>query len=164
MTWLIIRKYPTVLIVLSFTATAIASVDTNGPNGINSAGLSLTGSGISIGQLELQRLGKFGFDDGSHPNFGTVPEAVFIEYGQVAPTANENDEIIDPVSMTAHATRVASVMISTDPVAPGVAMEVDLFASGGDLTATPGISFEDKLALSAQHIATRDDDDVRAKI
>jgi hypothetical protein len=152
----------TLFIVLSYTAAVNASVDTNGPNGINSAGLSLTGSEISIGQLELQRPGKFGFDDGSHSNFGTVPEAVFIEYGQVAPTANENDEIIDPVLMTAHATRVASVMISTDPVAPGVATEADLFASGGDLTVTPGISFEDKLALSAQYIVTRDNDDVRA--
>jgi hypothetical protein len=92
-----------------------------------------------------------------------MPEEVFIEYGQVPPTANSNAEIFDSGSPPrAHATQVAGVMISQDPVAPGVAQDALLFASAGDVTTTPFVPLFDKLAASAQHVAIQNGDDVRA--
>lgn len=151
------------LVSLVFCNSAIASEDTRGTDGINSAALPLTGAGVSIGQVEFHRPGKFGvgFDDGAHSNFGTIPEAVYIEDG-ITPTWNSNTQIISSVPpMIAHATLVAGVMISTDPVAPGIAQDADLYASAGGQS-TPVIDIFDKLALSAQYVATRDDDKVAA--
>jgi subtilisin family serine protease len=53
-------------------------------------------------------------------------------------------------------------MIGTDPEAPGVAADADLYSSGGNTPGTPPRSLQDKYSLSAQHIATQDGDDVRA--
>jgi hypothetical protein len=143
-------------VTLIIAAAVQASNDTNGRNGINSADLPLNGSAISIGQVEYQRPGKFGFDDGAHSNVGTVPEQVSIDDGG-APTANANNEIIDPgPPPVAHATQVAGVIISNDPFAPGVATEADLYASG-----VP-VRTRDNLSLAAQYIAERDNDEVRA--
>lgn len=82
------QQWRVLLIILLMAQGAIASSDTIGPNGINSAALPLTGDGISIGQVEIERSGLPGFDNGSNSNFGTVPAAVFIENGVVNPTAN----------------------------------------------------------------------------
>ncbi len=71
-----------------------ASLDTIGPNGINSAGLMglggmpLTGAGIGIGQVEIGRPGRRvadgGPDDAAHSDVSIVPAGVFL--GNVADT------------------------------------------------------------------------------
>ncbi len=147
--------------ILFMAIDAYASVTSISPDGINSINLPLTGAGVSIGQVEYRRPGKFGFDDGAHSNFGTVPAAVFIEDGVVQPTMNSDAELLYDTPPEQHATWVAGVMIGKDPIAPGVAEDAALYASGGDITNLPTPILE-KLALSAQHIALQDNDDVRA--
>jgi hypothetical protein len=160
--------------VALFPETTFASADTNGPNGINSADLGLSGDSVAIGQVEFYRPGDPDIDDdgtpfeagtdddGSHSNFGTDPKAVFIENG-IAPSPNSSAQIIDDPGPppSAHATEVAGVMISTDPLAPGVAPGADLYASAGDQPTTV-VDLFDKLALSAQHVAVQNGGDVRA--
>ena len=46
-----------VCIILLVSKVTIASHDTIGPNGINSEDLELTGEGVSIGQVEIERPG-----------------------------------------------------------------------------------------------------------
>jgi hypothetical protein len=110
---------------------AFASADSNGPNGINSSGLSQTSAGIDIGQVEPKRPG----DPNGGPMFiesqllynSTVdPEQVFYRQSSnnFTATANLSNEV------EAHAVRVAGVMISTDPDARGVATDADLFSVG----------------------------------
>lgn len=75
------------LIIALFAITANASIDTIGPNGINSAGLlglngmPLTGVGIGIGQVEIGRPGRRvadgGPDDAAHSDQTIVPAGVF---------------------------------------------------------------------------------------
>ncbi|MEX2168423.1 MAG: S8 family serine peptidase [Pirellulales bacterium] len=167
------RMYPVVCMVVLLTGAVQASTDTIGPNGISSAGLTdfngdpLTGEGISIGQVELLRPGKPGFDNNSNANFGTVPTAVYLLDDRIAPTPNSMGEIFDPgnppaVPPFAHATAVAGVMISTDEFAPGVAPDADLYASHGGFFTNPFIPRFDSLALSSQFIATVDSDEMRA--
>ncbi|HZZ28116.1 MAG TPA: S8 family serine peptidase [Pirellulales bacterium] len=104
-----------------------ASVDTNGPDGISSTGLTgfntnqpLTGSGIKIGQVEVARPAVPNFD--SNASSSIKPTAVFVQTGP--PTANatppEDDE---------HAEEVAGIMISQDPLIPGVAQNALLYSS-----------------------------------
>lgn len=144
--------------------TLFGSEDTRGPNGINSAALSLTGTGVSIGQVEAQRPGKFGdgFDDGSHSNSSTIPKAVYILDG-LTPNWNDDDELYDDTfnPPIAHATLVAGVMISTDAIATGIATGADLYASGVYGPTGP-LDLFDRIAITAQFIATRDDDKVAA--
>ncbi len=153
---------------------AEASENSIGPGGINSAGLGLTGNGISIGQVELERPGdpdidddgilfEVGVDDdGSHSNSFTDPKAVFIEDDINPPTPNNDAELLDPNDFSAHATWVAGVMISSDVLAPGVAPGADLYASAGFImpSATPPLL--ERLSLTSQFIALQDNDDVRA--
>jgi hypothetical protein len=154
----------TALSGLLLPRTLFGSEDTRGPNGINSAALTLTGAGVSIGQVEAQRPGKFGdgFDDGAHSNYSTIPEEVYILDG-LPPTWNDDDELYDDTfdPPIAHATLVAGVMIATDPVATGISTGADLYASGVYGPTGP-IDLFDRIAITAQYIATRDNDDVVA--
>lgn len=147
---------------------ALGDSQTIGPHGIDSAGLvdfngaPLAGTGVSIGQVESRRPGKPGLDNNSNANFGTIPEEVFLLDDRVPPTANSIDEIYDGSPPIAHATWVAGVMIGTDVVAPGVATEADLYAAHATFPTDPMIHPLEKLAISSQFIATRDNDAVRA--
>ncbi|MEM8777483.1 MAG: S8 family serine peptidase [Cyanobacteria bacterium P01_G01_bin.49] len=125
-----------------------------GLNGINSRGLGLTGTGIGIGQVEVERPGKPGFDNPakSHPN--VKPTEVFLQNGKAI--KNQNIEGFDPKG---HATRVASVMISDHKnthrgVAPGASLYSSAFVPLGNGQA--------EVALSAQHVAQQRGGDVRA--
>jgi hypothetical protein len=138
-----------------------ASTDSIGPNGINSAGLGLTGAGISIGQVEVGRPGKLIADGGPdmppNGNSNIVPEAVF-----------RRDGMANTADVDAHAEQVAGVMISTDMTdgpdmdmdAPvGVATGADLYASAYNVPTLPG---QPEASISAQHVALQDGGDVRA--
>jgi len=163
-----------ILFIFPAIAEVNASLETNSEAGINSVSVPYTGQGISIGQVEAERPGKFGFDNGFNSNFGTIPKEVFLLDNRVAPTANAQAEIFDLISgpvPIAHATRVAGVIIGRDPLAPGVARDADLYATAGAFPQFPNIPAADSLAISAQFIATINDnglpsndsiDDVRA--
>ncbi len=156
-------NYIAILFVVCISAEVFASVETNSAVGINSVGVPYTGKGISIGQVEFERPGKFGFDNVSNSNFGTIPKEVFLLDDRISPTANSFVEIFDPTPPNiAHANQVAGVMISKDPFAPGVARDADLYATAGTFATVPSIPTFDSLAISTQFIATRDNDDVRA--
>ncbi len=160
-----------ILCVGTLSNSMFASTTTIGPNGINSAGLTLangmplTGALISIGQVEISRPGKRvadgGFDSEANSNTTIKPANVFV--GTTGGASIANMQIDD------HATQVAGVMISTettDPdgmgpmVAPtGVATSALLFSSAFTLA---GPDFDADAAIAAQHIANQDGGLVRA--
>lgn len=131
---------------------AWASADSNGPNGINSGGLSLTGMGIGIGQVEPDRPGDPSFD-GSQTLFNSTvdPDQVFYRQTNTnfAPTANLANEVDN------HEVRVAGITISTDALAQGVAQQADLFSVG--VNPQSGVPIETTYthaAASINHLAT----------
>jgi hypothetical protein len=162
------------LLALLLAARAEASIDSTSSLGINSVDLPLTGAGISIGQVELERPGDPDIDDdgvmleagvdddGSHSNFATNPKGVFIEDNARPPMPNQDAELLDPDNFDPHATWVTGVMISADHIAPGVATDADLYASAGFIVANPTPPLLERLQLSSQFIALQDGDDVRA--
>lgn len=142
------------------------SEDSIGPNGINSAGLKgvnglpLTGTGVSIGQVEYGRPAKEGVDVDF--NEKVVPFAVTSRNG--SPTA---------LSVKIHAQQVASVMISTDTADPdmtgprtaptGVATGAKLYANSFSRTDPENpADFENFTAISAQYLATLPGANIRA--
>lgn len=144
---------------LLLAGVAVASQDSIGPNGINSAGLlgvdgqPLTGEGVGIGQVEFQRPGDEDVgDDLAHRNTTVDPKAVW-ERDQpnpppADPTANSNPTTFQG----SHAEWVASVMISSDPGSTGVAPEALLYAAGYKPT---GFDADPEAASMGQLIATR---------
>ena len=101
-----------------------------GPNGINAKGLVLTGngvpsgkvltgSGIAIGQVELARPGKPGFDDPMFSNTYVVPSSVFLRDANAGVNLNVSN----------HAQTVAGVMISMDSTLTGVSPSASLYSS-----------------------------------
>jgi hypothetical protein len=124
----------------------LADAQSLGPQGIAAANLGLTGAGVAIGQVEQGRPGSPGYDDDALTNSGVVPGAVFRQTTPVLPN----------VDIDEHATEVASVLISTDPAAPGVAPHATLYASAFEL-------LNQTTALSAmQHVAQQAGGTVRA--
>ncbi len=145
------------------TATGKASNETNGPNGINSDGLGLTGDGVSLGQVELTRPGDAGFDDPTNSTPGITLEDRFIQDGlTVAPEANRREEFVEEIDNVdvAHATEVASVLFSSNAGNPGVAPGVKLYSAGVDVVGLPAI--QDRAQLATQVVATQDNERVRA--
>lgn len=130
---------------------AKASADSNGINGINSSGLSLTGMESAIWQVETTRPGDPGPGKDESQNLfnSTVdPEQVFFRQNNsnFAPNYNLVNETDD------HAMRVAGVMISTDALAQGVAQEADLLSIG--LNPQGGVPLEttyEHVAVSTNH-------------
>ena len=111
---------------LLFMNWAMASVDSIGPNGINSINLALTGNGVDIGQVETGRPGSENVDtDLSSSNLyhtAVDPADVFRRHPEnlhFVANANNGAEV------TSHAVEIAGIMISTDAVARGVAPEAD---------------------------------------
>ena len=148
-------------LVVSLVSTIQADTASIGPNGINSAGLGLTGAGIVIGQVEIGRPGDTDVgDDAAKSNTTTDPAGVFEMSGPGNPP--------DDNEVSRHPQEVAGVMISTDAtdgvgldihgnqlangIAPtGVATGASLYSSA---YVTPGTTYDD--AISAmQFIATR---------
>jgi hypothetical protein len=142
---------------------AEASVDSNGPNGINSSALSLTGDGVAIGQVENGRPGSQSFDtnplSGPLYHVAVTPAGVFRRHPQNLHFIANPD---NGAEISAHAVQIAGLMISTDPTAKGVAPEADLFSVGIVPTGPTAEDVYVQTALSAQHIARLMGQDVRA--
>ncbi|MCH7750805.1 MAG: S8 family serine peptidase [Planctomycetes bacterium] len=141
------------------THSSLASLDSVGPNGINSSGLGLTGDGIRIGQVEPRRPGDPSFDTlGTlfHPDVD--PTQVFYQ-GLV-----NFDATADILSETSdHAVEVASVMISTHTTPPGndaatgVASEAELYSIGINPVGVTAEAAHEESALATQHVANISD-------
>lgn len=129
---------------------AFASADSNGPNGINSSGLSQTGAGIDIGQVETRRPGDPSFDTNMALFNSTVNPAGVYFWNQVNFNASMN---IMPET-SAHAVEVASVMISTDTTARGVATGASLHSIGVNPVGPTQDDVYTQVAQAANHIAT----------
>ncbi len=130
-----------------------ASQDSNGPNGINSIATGLTGAGIPIGQVEVDRPGKPGYDAPAYSDPAVAPTQVALLDDPTPPLNTNSDQVAE------HAQRVASVMISTDPARTGVAPAALLYASAFNEPSNPA---QPQAALSAQHVALQAGNDVRA--
>ncbi|AKG23249.1 S8 family serine peptidase [Calothrix sp. 336/3] len=109
---------------------------------------NLTGNKIAIGQVEIGRPGKFGWDKAVSKNRAVSITAVFLR----------NSPAKSNSGVDSHAFNVAGVMVSKDKAYPGVAPNAKLYSSavGGIKTGQP------EECLSAQHIALQNGGDVRA--
>jgi hypothetical protein len=98
-----------------------------GPQGIDARGLTLfgggalDGSGVSIGEVDLERPGKPGFDKAELVNADVKPTQVYFQNGPAK--ANDAQQI------HVHAERVAGVMIADGGTNKGVAPKANLYAS-----------------------------------
>ncbi|MEC4814664.1 MAG: S8 family serine peptidase [Scytonema sp. PMC 1069.18] len=138
--------------VLSLPVLAFES--TFGKSGIDAFVLhqlpyNLTGRKIAIGQVEIGRPGKFGWDKAVSKNQTVFLAGVFQR--NIPAKSNRG---VDP-----HAYNVASVMVSTDKALPGVAPGARLYSSAVGAGRNLGQPEE---CLSAQHIALQNGGDIRA--
>jgi len=159
-----------ILSVTNLSGSLTASTITIGPNGINSAGLTLANGmpmnggsvgvtpAVAIGQVEPFRPGKaiadLGHDDDLHSSRDVVPADVFRRTTGGAAIAN--------LYTHDHAEAVASVIIGrdmTDPdgggpmVAPtGVALGAALYSSALDQPAPPYSFYDQDAAVTASHL------------
>jgi hypothetical protein len=138
------------LLLLVLSQCAFGSVLTNGVDGIN-VPPGLNGSGIFIGQVEPDRPGDPDFDTNA-ALYNTTIDPVEIFYrqpgGTFAPT------LVNAVAETdnGHATRVAGMMISTDPTLRGVSPSALLYSIADNGTAP---DFDPESAISAQHLVSQ---------
>jgi hypothetical protein len=140
----------------------IALDDTSaGINGINArclttpGGTILTGSGIAIGQVEVPRPGKPGFDATDYSNPDVIPAGVYRQNGPATPDTTE------PVETLGHSERVAGVMIANGAADKGVAPQAAHHASA-IMTGMSEANAHEHSVLSMQHVALQDGGDVRA--
>jgi hypothetical protein len=110
---------------------------------------NLTGKKIAIGQVEIGRPGKFGFDKAISWNPEFSLGGVFYR-DQLAKSDTDVDS---------HATMVAKVMVSRDKRWRGVAPDARLFSSAVGSLKEGGQPEE---CLASQHIALQNSGDVRA--
>ncbi|MCC5638256.1 S8 family serine peptidase [Nostoc sp. CHAB 5844] len=139
---------------LSVPVLALGLQTSLGTNGIDALKLhqppyNLIGRKIAIGQVEIGRPGKFGWDKAVSKNRAVSLAAVFLRNG---PAKSNNG--VDP-----HAYNVAGMMVSTDKGLPGVAPGARLYSSAVGSTKNMGQPEE---CLSAQHIALQNSGDIRA--
>lgn len=133
-----------------------ASSLTLGPNGINSIGLTLAdgvtpldGTGIGIGMVEPSRAAMMGVDAANTLNSTVNPTAVFRQDG--AATVGD----LSNAGQADHAMQVAGVLISTDPVAQGVAPGGSLYSSTHDTGLGTLGNLDDLTMRTIQHVATQ---------
>jgi hypothetical protein len=136
------RKFFAIGFWLLILRTSIGSDLSIGPRGINSAGLGLTGLGVTIGQVEPGRPGSSAIDLPAMRHNAVIPAGVFRREG----AANTSD-------VDLHAEQVAGIMISKDSgMLAGVASDAILYSSAYVTQGTPGYS--DAL-VATQHIANQ---------
>ncbi|MFM7572374.1 MAG: S8 family serine peptidase [Snowella sp.] len=131
-----------------------AQDDFLGESGINARRLqlppyNLTGKKIAIGQVEIGRAGKFGFDKVSawHPKFSLV--GIFFRDRLTQPNRNLDN----------HAAMVAGVMVAKDKRLPGVAPDAKLY---GAAIGSWSESLQPDECLTTQHLAQQNGGDIRA--
>lgn len=140
-------RYLLAILFLAAAANAYGSSYTVNEHGIDSLGLGLNGDGIEIGQIEVGRPGRPGYD--TNPNLyvtNTIPKLVLENGGPAA----INNLITIPYD-DFHATQVASVLIGKDdpiPLYRGAAPAANLYANtvGNDVVSG---------ALNTERIVTR---------
>jgi hypothetical protein len=125
-----------------------------GEDGINALLLhqspyDLLGRKISIGQVEIGRPGKFGFDKAAVKNPSINLQGVFYREER----ANSNNNVDN------HAAMVATIMVSHDKRLPGIAPMAKLYSSAIGALRKNGQPQE---CLAAQQIAEQNGGDIRA--
>lgn len=134
-------------IVISFlTGSAFADNNTIGPDGVDSAVTGLTGAGVLVGQVDIGRSGKFGYDSPAKSAMGTVPTGVYFR------TSGGQDSA-DSSNVTEHATLVAGIMVGQSSVAPAATLHSAAFGEDADDVDT---------ALTLNRVATLSSGTVRA--
>ncbi|MGF1568170.1 MAG: S8 family serine peptidase [Nodosilinea sp.] len=133
----------------------LALAESVGAGGIDALRLheepyNLTGEKIAIGQVEIGRPSQFGLDKVAYENMPVVVRRVLYQDG--AATA---DEYVD-----GHAANVASVMISSDKLLPGVAPGAALYS--GAVGPLEDRSAQPEECLASQTVAQQNSGDVRA--
>lgn len=133
---------------------AIALSDSVGDRGINATTLhgqpyNLIGRKIALGQVEIGRPAKFGFDKKAAWNPPLKLAGIF--YRDRPAKVNSH--------LDSHAAQVATVMISQDKRLPGVAPGAKLYSAAVGSLRGGGQTEE---CLAAQHIAQQNSGDVRA--
>lgn len=141
-------------IALLVGTPALALITSIGQEGIDARRLhnapyNLTGSKIAIGQVEIGRPALFGLDKAGARNFVVRVSRLFFRNN----LARAND-LVD-----AHAANVASVMISQDKYATGVAPNARLYSAAVGVVRRGGQPEE---CLASQTVALQNGEDVRA--
>lgn len=116
---------------------------------LHQAPYNLLGRKIAIGQVEIGRPGKFGFDKAV--SWNPAMSALRVFYRDSSPKSNTH--------VDNHAAMVAAVMISQDKKLVGVAPEARLYASAVGSLKRGGQPEE---CLTSQYIALQNGGDVRA--
>jgi subtilisin family serine protease len=132
-------------------AAIVTSIGTNGIDALRlqKAPYNLSGRKIAIGQVEIGRPGKFGWDKAVSKNTAISLAGVFLRNRPA-----KSNSGVDP-----HAYNVAGVMVSRDKALPGIAPGARLYSSAVGSTKNMGQPEE---CLSAQYIAMQNGGDVRA--
>ncbi len=110
---------------------------------------NLLGRKVAIGQVEIGRPGKFGFDKQASWQPQLNLSQLFFVDSKAIPDENVDD----------HAGMVAGIMVSSDKRQLGIAPEARLFASAVGSLSDSGQLEE---CLATQHVARQNGEDVRA--
>jgi hypothetical protein len=116
---------------------------------LHQAPYDLLGRKISIGQVEIGRPGKFGFDKAAVKNPELDLQGIFYR----------NDRAVSNNNVDNHATMVATIMVSRDKKLPGVAPKAKLYSSAVGALRKNGQPQE---CLTTQHVAEQNGGDLRA--
>ena len=137
--------------VLGAIDSSFSSFGTNGIDALklHLAPYNLSGRKIAIGQVEIGRPGKFGFDKAVSKNTN-----ISLAGGFLRNSPAKSNSGVDP-----HAYNVAGVMVSQDKALPGIAPGARLYSSAVGSTKNMGQPEE---CLSTQHVALQNGGDVRA--
>ena len=138
----------------ALSSSASALENSIGPSGIDAQRLHrfphhLTGKKISLGQVEIGRPGKFGFDKVAAWNPPLTLAGLFFR-NQLAKANAHVDN---------HAAMVAAIMVSRDKRLRGIAPDARLFSTAIGTFKKSGQKQE---CLSSQYLAERNGGDIRA--
>lgn len=142
------------LLLSGWLAPAAALDNSVGEGGINarrlqSAPYNLTGRKIGIGQMEIGRPGKFGFDKVARWNPPLSLAGLFFRNTRAKANANVDN----------HAAMVAAVMVSRDKRLRGIAPDARLYAAAIGSVKRGGQLQE---CLASQYLAQQNSGDIRA--